>query len=445
MQNINIFKSFRVNGLLGIFNHSIELKQNSSVTIVTAPNGFGKTSLLKAINYFYNDIGKLFSFNFISIEIEYDNQDKLTLEKKTVNSDNKLFFVDNQEHVLEIALFTGGRGRPKRVIIKESSIIKNNNMFKDNRISMNDIEKAFPEYRYIGAGRFKHMKTDVIRTRNHLINKIKHMQSVVLPVWLEKLVAKNVKFIETQRLLHNDNDTTIEVVKKYAEDLSRKIEQKLTISASIALSLDRTFPKRLLENETTDSYSEKELKKKFQELEKKRNNLIDVGILDKDTSPYSLRDEKINDCQISVLSFYANDIEKKLQVYDEIYTKIKILKDLCNSKFKYKTMHFSKTKGYYFRPDNSDIDLPLNELSSGEQHEVVLNYQLLFLTEPNSLVLIDEPELSLHVGWQVDYIPDLEKINNISKFHSLIATHSPQIINGRWSLVEELSELTNEK
>src|SRR5690349_22975449 len=45
-------------------------------------------------------------------------------------------------------------------------------------------------------------------------------------------------------------------------------------------------------------------------------------------------------------------------------------------------------------PDQRPIDV--EALSSGEQHELVLLFDLIFRVEKNTLVLIDEPELSLH-------------------------------------------------
>ena len=77
-------------------------------------------------------------------------------------------------------------------------------------------------------------------------------------------------------------------------------------------------------------------------------------------------------------------------------------------------------------------------LSSGEQHELVLFYELLFKVKPNSLILIDEPELSLHVVWQQQFLGDLEDITKLTGFDILIATHSPLIIHDRWDLTVEL-------
>jgi predicted ATP-binding protein involved in virulence len=87
-------------------------------------------------------------------------------------------------------------------------------------------------------------------------------------------------------------------------------------------------------------------------------------------------------------------------------------------------------------PDGSELDLEM--LSSGEQHELVLLYDLLFETSKNALVMIDEPELSLHVAWQDEVLKDLLEMAELSDFDVLLATHSPLIIGDRWDLTVEL-------
>ena len=64
-------------------------------------------------------------------------------------------------------------------------------------------------------------------------------------------------------------------------------------------------------------------------------------------------------------------------------------------------------------------------------------HELLFRAK-NSVVLIDEPEISLHVAWQTEFLKDLGDMAALSGFHALIATHSPQIISARWDLTVEL-------
>lgn len=84
----------------------------------------------------------------------------------------------------------------------------------------------------------------------------------------------------------------------------------------------------------------------------------------------------------------------------------------------------------------------MTDLSSGEQHEVVLLYELLFKVSEKSLVLIDEPEISLHIVWQKEFLKDLLEIIKIRNFDVLIATHSPSIIDENWDLTVELEKPT---
>ena len=94
-------------------------------------------------------------------------------------------------------------------------------------------------------------------------------------------------------------------------------------------------------------------------------------------------------------------------------------------------MSIHRRDGFIFAGANGE-PLPLAALSSGEQHEVVLLYDLLFRVEPDSLILIDEPEISLHITWQQEFVNDLEKVVKLSGVDVLLATHSPEIIGEHW-------------
>ena len=62
----------------------------------------------------------------------------------------------------------------------------------------------------------------------------------------------------------------------------------------------------------------------------------------------------------------------------------------------------------------------------------MLYFQLLFETAPDTLVMIDEPELSMNVVWQRNFLKDLERIIELRQFDVLIATHSPEVIYDKW-------------
>jgi predicted ATP-binding protein involved in virulence len=143
------------------------------------------------------------------------------------------------------------------------------------------------------------------------------------------------------------------------------------------------------------------------------------------------------------LSIYLEDWEKKTAVYDELLAKTEVFLKLLNKKrLTNKTAVIKAGKGFYFADDDKEI--PLEALSSGEQNETIILFELLFMAKPETLVLIDEPETSLHVSWQHDFLNDLRAIRAINPLSFLIATHSPSIINENWDLTQDLSDLTTQ-
>ena len=181
-----------------------------------------------------------------------------------------------------------------------------------------------------------------------------------------------------------------------------------------------------------------ELRQRLSKLEEKRERLTAVGLLDQDNDADFQIPTQIDETKRSVLSIYVNDAEKKLDVFDDMADRIELFRNIVNRRFLYKQMTVNREKGFIFTTSDNK-PLPSSALSSGEQHELVLLYELLFEVKPGSLILIDEPELSLHVAWQQQFLKDLQEITKLSSIDVLIATHSPQIIHDRWDLTVELT------
>jgi predicted ATPase len=72
--------------------------------------------------------------------------------------------------------------------------------------------------------------------------------------------------------------------------------------------------------------------------------------------------------------------------------------------------------------DGSAIDLA--SLSSGEKHALRIFIDMLQAEE--STLIIDEPEISLHVDWQRTLISNMRLINPLAQI--IVATHSPEIM-----------------
>lgn len=77
------------------------------------------------------------------------------------------------------------------------------------------------------------------------------------------------------------------------------------------------------------------------------------------------------------------------------------------------------------RKNTDGAAINLKSMSSGEIQILTSLLSLASVVKDNSLVLIDEPEISLHPNWQMQYIDLLNKIfKSVSGCHFLIATHS---------------------
>ena len=91
---------------------------------------------------------------------------------------------------------------------------------------------------------------------------------------------------------------------------------------------------------------------------------------------------------------------------------------------------FSGHKTVRFRDESIDVltssgdAIGLGSLSSGEKHLLLIFVHCL-LAEDNSLI-IDEPELSMHIDWQRRLIESMRTLNPTAQL--ILATHSPDVM-----------------
>ena len=206
-----------------------------------------------------------------------------------------------------------------------------------------------------------------------------------------------------------------------------------------AQALDQTFPQRLLQRGgANDNLSIEEIRRRMSELDRKTKELKDIGILDETRTPRFQLAGDMEKSQAGVMTLYVDDTANKLRVLEDLASRARLLLRSLNGKFQHKQMRVDRDEGLVVAGDHGD-SLPPDSLSSGEQHELILHYDLLFRVAPNTVVLLDEPELSLHLQWQSRFLSDLMDIVQLSSFDALVATHSPWIVGERDDLMVELS------
>ena len=76
--------------------------------------------------------------------------------------------------------------------------------------------------------------------------------------------------------------------------------------------------------------------------------------------------------------------------------------------------------------DSSGKKFGINELSSGEKQLFLRTLAIKMLEPENSIIMIDEPELSLHPKWQQKIVDVYRKI--VRNNQIILATHSPHIL-----------------
>lgn len=83
---------------------------------------------------------------------------------------------------------------------------------------------------------------------------------------------------------------------------------------------------------------------------------------------------------------------------------------------------------------------PVTSLSSGECQLVVILTHLAFNPDAKraNVFIIDEPELSLHVKWQEEFVGAIQQAN--PDLQLILATHSPSIVLDRIEYCVDLSE-----
>lgn len=437
-----MIQSFGSHGLFGIFNHDIALKKDGRLTIIHGPNGFGKTTLLRLLRAFFD--GNFAEFIETPLSDFYIKLDDGTAVAVTI--------------VVQIR--DGVESRKCRVVMTDSLGSQSEHVVadeNDDSYLVNEMAEVAPSWRKIAEDAWEDSRDgEILDTANLFLRfplrRVRAKESRGLPDWLLGLMESvKVRLIETQRLilkkkaprrtLSRNRPPSTTTIADYAQQLASKIQASFNEYARLSQQLDQTFVVRLLKHDfaVEGASPGNTVSSKVDSLNQKRRRLRDSGLLSKEDEPLPVP-EQATPLIDQILSAYLQDVESKLAVFDTLLGKIELLKGIVDAHLEYKTMVISQQFGFYFRARLQEANRILPEsLSSGEQHILILFYDLLFNDSENSLILIDEPEISLHVDWQLSFLDDLRRIVSIVPHDIILATHSPQIINNDWDLTVALS------
>ena len=428
-----------VHRLFGRFNHELTFNPSERITIMYGPNGIGKTMILRIIDTLFNHpLGSLGRMPFEELHVNFDDGSRLTVERIPGESSPQLVFVSSQQQ--QDTFTPSPQIKPQELNFPLSAI--------EDNLPLTQVGTS--EWRDDQTGEILDLD-DVLNTYGDEFPVEVVKRERIIPPWLEEIKASlPVRLIDTERLTdlssygrrlrhrrpyrHIAPERT---VRRYSDRLGDMVQHTLTEYATLSQSLDRSFPARLVEEPTSESLSIPELSQVLANVEERRSEFVEAGLLLQEHESWSVPIvETMDASRRSVLAVYAQDAREKLGVFDDLYAKVKTFLRIANSRLLYKHVSVSQKGMKVSTSDGSDLQPEM--LSSGEQHEIVLLFDLLFGTKKNSLILVDEPELSLHVAWQRAMLNDLLEMADLSDFRALLATHSPQIIGQRWDLTIQL-------
>lgn len=411
-------KEVKVIGLFGRFSHTIKFKKGG-ISLIIGENGVGKTISLTMIESLFNKNYKYFvEIDFKSMVVNFEG-DTWTVSKTKMETESEKIMVP--------------------------AIKIENNKGEVFQVPLANHERASRRFRILEDGTLYDRVERIFYTPDAFLDKFGFIPlddyQNDTPKWFETRLQENkIKLIAAQRLYHiRPNDSVIVAIRRDSEELARNIQKEISNASEISAALDSSFPNRLMsEMKKRKVHPFNELLKALADLENMRKRLNDVGLIGSDNKQleWDIQTEEMK----KVLWLYIEDSKEKLNAYKVIVEKLTLMRDIINRRFKFKQLYIDKEKGYVFKDSsNPNLTIPVDKLSSGEQNEMVLIYHLLFNCNENDIIMIDEPEISLHITWQHHMIEDFGEISKLNHLSLLLATHSPDLIGDNWNLVQTLS------
>lgn len=375
-----LITGIKVGKLYGLHNYDMHFSEEECVKIIHAPNGYGKTTILKLIKaILLLELQEIKRVPFESFSLTFEQDLTLQVTKK---GQQILYTFSDWEEEYEV----GGH----EVSLQEKLVTRLKQINEQMPICLIDAQRLWQEQQ-----RYQKAEYD---------------------------------FLPTVRI--------------YAKELSQCMKEALEQAHFKGQALDASFPTRLtkyLMDKEATYMAQEAICEALQQLEQKRERLKEVGLFTTEFMPdsqcYVSSDPQI----LKTLTLYIKDSQQKLEPLEALAAKISILSELVNEHFSYKQMEVNTKDGFVFKVPTDEV-LKADQLSSGEQNELILMFTLLFKAPAHALVLMDEPEISLHIAWQQSFLEDMTRISQLSQIRMMIATHSPDIINGRWDLTTGLEE-----
>lgn len=435
--------------ILGLFGrHNVELFFDKEVNIYIGENGLGKTTILNCVYFILKkQYLKLADIDFAEIQIKFKSEVKeKSLKLADINEYNlrrmprRGYDPDYFEYMLQDML--------QDMIISPSHI---ENMDNDDfdmlaRRLSNTVGVPIPMARrqiqqYLRTNLLVHEK----KNRGE-VKKVEELNALI-----DKKITQKILYFTTYRRIEDDFSKLINNEEKMRQSSDTLIRFGMSdVDKTIKMMLEK------IRENSRESFNKMTgvLLKQYSDANKQIDNKFDKASIDKDMLKIILdrlgNEVEQEDRDNIILLLDNQDIYKLeysylldliLKLIDN-YNKQKVLDEkiknfvyTCNKYLNGKQFVYNQselTLLVCLQNDEGSFDntIELTNLSSGEKQIVSLFSKLYLENELDSILVIDEPELSLSMEWQKMLLPDIMRSGNCKLL--LTVTHSPFIFTNEF-------------
>lgn len=139
----------------------------------------------------------------------------------------------------------------------------------------------------------------------------------------------------------------------------------------------------------------------------------------------------------------CNDEKAKLKALTVANAKSQF-QNIIDDLFSVTGKKINRTKNEISFTSSNDVELSPYQLSSGEKQILLIYLTVLVQDQQHYVLLMDEPEASLHIDWQQKLISTIRDLN--PNVQIIMTTHSPAVIMEGWmDAVTEVSDISTLK
>lgn len=440
-------------GIFGLFDrYNIEIPFDKQVNIFIGENGLGKTTILNCIYFVLEKkFTRLANIQFSEIQIKFRNESKTyKISIADIREYNRSKRRSSYKYINDRELYT-------------NDIIENIIFHYDDLMSGEDIERKLENLAYELAGtldipvgaarnRIRHYLND-----REILSKNKQKGNKNNVAELVKAISENVShriiYLPTYRRieddfaslnLRNEELNKAELLIRFGmSDVQTSIDRILEMIRSLAMKGFTEMTGVLLKqyadgkNPLEENYS----KSAYTNLDFETVKIVLDRVGKEIEDPYKKKIlDLVSSGEIREYDYLYlwNLINKLIDNYDlqKAYDdRIKKFADTCNKYLIDKHFNYNQsTLNLDIFLDNDFNDkkdiIQLTQLSSGEKQIVSLFSKLYLESDERSIVIIDEPELSLSLQWQKMLLPDIMRTENCDLL--VTVTHSPFIFENEF-------------